>query len=431
MTASLPGADSVTEIAPTGPSFIPSPTELSTVTPFSVPTLRLEPSTVSPTIPSQSLPLPKFPLDGYVMLFKRDGTLYFQDGNISPVKLVEIGQDVRDYRFSDDNRKVIVYDPYSYAYDNFTFSINTDGTQRRRILPVGWPDQNLLWGTQLGVVEFITGTHRLIFSTHSCSSFDHPITCVSSLFLADTDTGDIKKLADLGYSGPANHENFVVSPNGKMVAVGSSGTTDILSMDGKIIRHDILPFKPSTADVYFPSISWLPDSSGLIAALPNKLGNSHADNYISASSIWRYSINSNSARQIMLDPAPMSYTYKISPDGNWVVYGGLGYEPSVYIGNLADGTTKIVGEIHQAQFTWGPDSRHFIVSSGGYVLGSIDKTFFYDTCQPEHWVDLHHFTCLYTDGRIRMAEIDAVGAIKIYDLGFDQAIEYSVFMKPK
>ena len=31
-------------------------------------------------------PLPLFPLDGYVMVFIKDGDLYFQEGNNSPVK---------------------------------------------------------------------------------------------------------------------------------------------------------------------------------------------------------------------------------------------------------------------------------------------------------------------------------------------------------
>ena len=63
--------------APTLMPVLSSPTTLPTFTPH--PTrLQITP-TPSPT------PLPLFPLDGYVMLFVKDGDLYFQVGSNLPV----------------------------------------------------------------------------------------------------------------------------------------------------------------------------------------------------------------------------------------------------------------------------------------------------------------------------------------------------------
>jgi hypothetical protein len=266
-----------------------------------------------------------------------------------------------------------------------------------------------------------------------CKSNKYTPPCTGSIFLADTETGGIKKLADLVLSLDqySNRRNVVLSPNGKMVAVASTEATDIYDINGKIVRHDILPFKPSTPDVLFPSLFWLPDSSGLIAALPNTLGSSQAYDYVPASTIWRYSIKSNTAHQISLDPAPMFDTFRVSPDGNWIVYGGLGYEPSVYLGSLVDGRIKIVGEHIQAYFYWGPDSQHFTTTTGGSELGSIDAPTSTLTCQFEQWIDAHHFTCFNRDERIRIGEIDLSGAVKVYDFGFGTEIEDSVYIKPK
>jgi dipeptidyl aminopeptidase/acylaminoacyl peptidase len=372
--------------------------------------------------------LPKFPLDGYVMLFVRYGDLYYQEGNKLPIKLTHVGKKFYPQLISDDNRKVVFS-----RDDGNEYSINSDGTHELTIL------KNITdsWtapfepGTNKGILRFVPGTHQIIFETYLCKSQEFRSLCITSVSLADTDTGAIKKLADLGLVLQQNSipGNVEVSPNGKMLAVGSTGSTDIYDMDGKIIRHDILPFKPSTPDVLFPYLFWLPDSSGLIAALPNTLGYSHAYDYVPASTLWRYSIKSNVAHPLPLDPAPMFDTFQVSPDGNWIVYGGLGYEPAVYLGNLVDGRTNIVGEHIQAYFYWGPDSQHFTTTVAGSELGSIDAPMFTLTCQYEQWIDAHHFTCFYTDERIRMAEIDAAGAIKIYDLGFGEEMNNPVFIK--
>ncbi len=149
-----------------------------------------------------------------------------------------------------------------------------------------------------------------------------------------------------------------------------------------------------------------------------------------ASTIWRYTIDSNVVVQIPFDPPPMLDTFEVSPNGKWIVYGGLGHEPSVYLGNLEDGHTEIVGESYQTYFSWAPDSEHFIASSAGSVLGGTNMPMSKPTCQPEQWIDASHFTCFYTDERIRLGEISA-GEIKVYDLGFGKTIESSVFMKPK
>jgi hypothetical protein len=250
-----------------------------TFIPFGAPSFSTPPPlpTVEPTRTPLPASLPKFPLDGYVMLFTKDGDLYFQDGENTPVNLLHVGETTYDsYNLSDDNRKVVFFSSIYGIY-----SINTDGTQKKSVLPSGWRDHQL-WGTRLGSVEFVPDTTQVLFRTYLCDSFDNPDTCISSIYLADSDTGENKKLADLGFSGADQHEIFKMSPNGKMVAITTTNSVDIIDMEGKVIRHDVLPFKPSTPSILFPSVFWLSDSSGLIVALPNTLFDSNAYDYVTA-----------------------------------------------------------------------------------------------------------------------------------------------------
>jgi hypothetical protein len=378
------------------------------------------------------VPLPQFPLDGYIMLFEKDGDLNFQDGTNTPFKVTHVGDAHYSYRLSDDNQKVALIAP-GFAFGNLGYSINTDGTQKKPLLPVSWPDNNLLWGTHMGKVDFVPGTHQLIFSTHSCNSDDN--SCVSSIFLINSDAGEIKKLADLGFSGPLPHENFLVSPNGKMVAVMTTSSVNILDLNGRVIRQDILFFRPNTPQVLFPMLFWFPDSSGLIAGLPTTLFDTVAYDYISASTVWRYTISDNLAVRIPLDPPPPLDTFQVSPDGKWIVYGGFSeYDSKVYVGDLANGHTKIFGDATQVHFSWGPDSKHFIATSAGSLLGAIDVPILTPVCQSYGgWIDANHFTCGSVEGktlRKRMAEIDG-GGVKIYNFGFDKDVEASLFIKPK
>lgn len=264
------------------PTALPTFAVVETLTPLPLnvfPTPELLPTQITPTAQPMRTPLPeilpKFPLDGYVILFTKDSDLYFQDGNNSPIKLDHVIEvDYGSYKISDDNQKIAI---------GVAYSINTDGTQKQTTtFPNGWRD-NYLWGVNFGGMDFVPSTHQLIFSSHFCTNNNS--SCVSSVFLADTDTGEFRKLADLGFSGSRNHENFKVSPNGKMVAITTTNYVDIIDMEGKVIRHDVLPFKPNTPDLLFPSVFWLPDSSGLIVALPNTLFDSVAYNYVPAYTI--------------------------------------------------------------------------------------------------------------------------------------------------
>jgi hypothetical protein len=414
------------------------PTPLPTFTPdvgmpIAFPTLpNLPIPTVMPTRMPLPAILPKFPLTGYVMLFTKDGDLYFQDGESTPVKLTHVGKKAPFRILSDDNKKVV----FTRDNSNSIYSINTDGSQEHIVIPNSWP--NLLKpGTQRGGMDFVPNTHQLFLQAVLCESPEFRSLCSTSIFLADTDAGDIKKIADLGLTQQKDRipRSIKVSPDGKMVAVGTIDGVNILNMDGKVIRNNILPYKPSQKAVLLPSLFWLPDSKGLIAAPPDTIYHSTADGDLPAHTIWRYVIESNASSQIPFKPPPMLETFQISPDGNWIIYGGLSNDNSVYLGNLLNGYTQGFGYAQQSSFSWSPGSKYFIYTDLQSTLGTIDSPpVLTPTCYLVQWIDAGHFTCDSIENkgfRIRMAKITGEGVVKIYDLGFGKDIENSVFIKPK
>jgi hypothetical protein len=392
-----------------------SPTPLPT---FSIPPY-IDPAAVPASTPLPAS-LPKFPMDGYVLFFTRDGDLYFQEGNLSPIKVSHLGVRNNLRAFSRDYQKVVFYQT-----DGNIYSINTDGTQERIIIPKNWLN-SFPSGTQLSVLNFIPNTHLLFFGTILCKDQSSTSLCSITIFLADTATGKIRKLADLGlaqeeYLLPFIPNNVKISPDGKMMAVGTTDGLKIFYMDGRIIRSNVLPYKPSTTYAIFPSLFWLPDSSGLIAALPNTIYHSQHSDDITAYTIWRYIIDSNSSVQIPFDP-PVAGSLEVSPDGNWIVYGAISSsEATLYLGNLVDNRVEPFGHDVNKVFSWSPNSKHFI--HGWTVVTSFDNPPVYGGAGP-YWLDFDHF--IYFDlkannptiqqDRLLIGEIRG-DKIDYYDLG--------------
>lgn len=353
------------------------------------------------------------------MLFTKDGDLYFQDGENTPVKLTHVGEKAPSPILSDDNKKVVFFREES-GFSNI-YSINADGSQEQTLvrnrapLPVS-PNQN-------NSQAFVPETHLLLFNTYACESQKEESLCATGLSRLNTDTGEIKELVTP--DKPDQHNlggNFKVSPDGKMVSVVAIGHLDLFSIDGRVIRRNILPYTPSTTYNLFPEQSWLPDSSGLIIGLPNTIYDSVAYGDVPAYTVWRYTIDNNIAVQIPLDPSPMFYEFHASPDGNWILYGGVAeYESSLYIGNLVDGETRFFDNAVYPHFSWSPSSKKFLFAN---KLGALDKPpATIGIINPLGWIDNTHFTYHEllvgipdTDIQILVAEIKGE-IIFTYDLG--------------
>jgi hypothetical protein len=353
------------------------------------------------------------------MLFNKDSNLYFQAGNNPPIKLAQNEKNPYDPfppELSSDNKKVVFSQD-----DGNIYSINTDGTTEQIIIPNEWLNSQET-GTRIDALKFIPRTHLLFLQTVLCKSKSSASLCSASIFLADADTGKIRNLADLGLvlQNDDLSPNIVISPDGRMVAVGTLDGVKIFTLDGRIIRNNVLPYKPDSNYGFFSSLFWLPDSSGLIVALPNTNYHDPILGETTAYTIWRYKIDSNSIDQILLDPPPLPIFLQVSPDGKWIVYGNL-YPSPLYLGNLINGHTQVFGADQTPNFYWSPDSKHLI--DRDIVFTSFGQPFVDAGVSPE-WIDSSHYIYIISPPdnsppypeRVLIAEIKG-NAIVYYESG--------------
>jgi hypothetical protein len=225
----------------------------------------------------------------------------------------------------------------------------------------------------------------------------------------DTDTAEIKELVKPDKVGLyTTVSNFNASPDGKMIAVEYPGYIDILDVNGKTIRRNVVPYTPGLLSdggfLFLPDTFWLPDSSELIVVVPDGV-TFVAELEVPAYSIWQYNINTAAATQISLAPSlvyiPGGYIcggYNVSPDRKWILY--LGSEDythtptgdsnyALYIRNLQNGQTQRVDIRFCGRHLWGPDSRHFLY---GNILNAIDRpSIEIKSSNIIGWVDGFHF----------------------------------------
>src|SRR6266508_391556 len=228
--------------------------------------------TTPPTISITTTPLlATSALDPLRMAYVVRGNLYLQDGDKSPLQLTHSGQDAIPL-LSDDGEKVIFYRG-KLNDNNNVYSVDHDGSQEKALITNDWLSA-LGSGTKVGPLVFVPGTHQLLFNTYLCPE-DLSLGCTNGLFLGDVDTGEIRQIlapsldGHLPFGGDLQWRgNFSVSPDGKLLSVASAGHIDILDIAGNVIYPSILTYIRSTPIELFPRIYWLPDSTGLIIALP-------------------------------------------------------------------------------------------------------------------------------------------------------------------
>jgi len=451
LALALTACTSATPIASFTPS-IETPTVLSTFTPTAVyQTLESLPApTPTASLPTQALlpaSLPKLPLEGYSTIFLKEEYLYFQDGNNSPIQLAHIGK-YTDFTqkekgkylpgLSSDGQKIFFYRYEGSQYH--IYSINTDGTKEQAVLQNSWLD-SLKKGTKEYILGFVPFSHKLLLLSYLCTPQDKSSPCLVMLFITDADTGKITHLADydMPYYYPLYSKNIQISPNGEMIAVGDTNGIDIFTLDGDLIRENILPYKPATK-TRNPMLFWLPDSSELIVALPDRIFNSPAYNNIVAYSVSHYSIQDNTAVQVPLDVPPMASEIEFSPDGKWGIYGGFAAaEPSLYLADLTTGHVQVFAEDGQPSFLWSPDSKHFNYGTALQNISTVEnpstiiKVLHFGSFIG--WVDKNHFIYSGTDSqtnreKVYMAESDT-DILKIYDLDMDRDVIPWLLIKPK
>lgn len=399
--------------APATPSATPTPT--IDVTAAYKDTLATAVMRITQTAAPSATPTLKpgelafFSMQGYQAIFADGDSLYLQNGEDVPVLLSKAEGNglFRERMLSSDREKIAFLHgktPKSTSANADVFTVNAHGTAEQLLIPPQWLT-TLIKGTGRGAAlpAFIPGTHQMIFETSLCQSPDKDAPCSTGVFLADPDTAQVTPVLSPGTAQPPSlWDPFAVSPDGKLIATGSAGHVDIFDTEGVLVRGGAFVYTPSTSTTLFPALFWLPDSSALIASLPtNSFHISANDQDVASYAIWRYTISDSHADLIPLDPSPMNLLgeadrFRISPDGNWLLYGGNGpYASDLYLANLRDGHVQRIGDNPQPGFSWSPDSKRFFGDNFTGILGERVAQVNKNAIAIVRWIDATHFICRF------------------------------------
>ena len=391
-------------------------------------------STDTPLNPTPTL-LPFQVVEGLRVTYVIDGNLYIQDSGKEPVQLTDSGLDGRPI-FSDDGERIVFY--RGEASD--IYSINANGSHEQVLTSPGWLTKlNLGYSefTRIGNIVFVPGTHQLLFNTSEVKPWNDSVSHMSPMdvqpnldvLLMDIDTKEIKRLVAPGEGGI-----FQISPDGKLDIDYTGSYIDVIGIYGQINRRHMITYQPNWDNEWVEPF-WTQDSSKFIFVAPIK-GNADPTDGPEPDTVWQYSMESNTANEIHLNPPPMDHYFTLSPDGNWIAYSYFYYPgktektmPSgVYLGNLRDGSSRFLGSAplygSPDSFEWSPDSEHFIFEDDRQTrlyLGNIqgDVTPLNVMGFEAGWIDSHRYIYFPSNGaglELLMGEVGNEGNTPVVDL---------------
>ena len=358
------------------------------------------------------------------MVYVKEGNLYVQDGVNPPRQLTHSGQDSGP-NISDDGEKIIFFrgrpDEMYKVY-----SISADGTQEQPLITT-----SILTALNLGYTNttelrrraFVPGTHQVLFSTQEfLGQAEYRAKWNQDLLLVNIDTGKVRRIL-----APGEVEHFGVSPDGKLVAIQTPDQVKVIDLSGKVIHKALITYPIICCGFYAVGLNWSQDSSTLFIIFPREW-NDYIYEINPPLVIWKCPLEDGSPVEIQLTPPPLRSYYSISPDRNWIVYSFIHYDflsetdlsipEGIYLGNLQDGSAKLIAELSDSDndFGWAPDSLHFSFEqyySGVYqeVFGNLsgELTVRKDIWRFLDWVDTSH----YLFGYVEMGELDTETTLRM------------------
>ena len=208
-------------------------------------------------------------------------------------------------------------------------------------------------------VQWLPGSHTLLFNTHPL--FDGPGFMVNNdLWQLNADSGERRNLLQHDQGGV-----FVISPDGKQLAIITSNTIGLINSDGSNPRSAVFKYTPvSTYSeyVYNAEARWSPDSNSLRVVIPPAESLSNPGQ---ASDIWNIPLDGSAASRLGgVVTAPLAWA-ALSPDLQKVAYlapfGDASQNQRELRAAGVDGSVAVVFQKGQlAHESWAPDSSHII-----------------------------------------------------------------------
>ena len=242
--------------------------------------------------------------------------------------------------------------------------VNATGEEQMVALSASYFERMRDEPEQIGVVPFnltwIEGTQRLAFNTYPLLPGEGLWSYVpDDLWVVDLQSLEVEELLRKGKGG-----HFSISPDGRLAAVFSPKTLDIINTDGSAVLENVLEgFHAIGLGEYYsyPSLKWSPDSQILVVAIPSGEDPFQPE---AGAAIWKVPMD-GSQPVLVKNVAAFLSQVAFSPDLSILAYF---HQPDMRSSgvelhfNELDGDEDYLlfrGELVE-RVQWLPDSRHFL-----------------------------------------------------------------------
>lgn len=291
---------------------------VATETPLSLPTESLSTAVPSPSV----MPLS---IGTTLVAFVKDGNIDVWDDATQQTQTIVDSGDVIAVTMSDDGKVVaFLRRSTSQISENEWFeqsalwAVDSNGENPRELVSAQSLRQRMNAAerdsTNIPQMEWIPGTHRLLFSGWKylvqAEGESHAIP--EGLFLVDADS-----LTDTELMPAGNPLRFEISPDGQQVALISPEDLSFINIDGGNLRQDVLTY-PSAGvpSSIFPVGVWTQDSSAFV--ITGSLEQTPANDISFA--IWRVPLDGSAPEALADIQRSMPDSVTFSPDGRLVAY---------------------------------------------------------------------------------------------------------------
>src|SRR5512134_3512768 len=281
-------------------------------TPGSVATVLLSPAAA----PSNA--------SGLTVAFVKDGSIQLWNESTGQIQTILNTRDVIAVTMSDDGqviaflrRSVAQLTEGEWAEQSALWAVDRNGGNPRELVSAESLRQRLNAAqrdsTNIPQMEWIPGTHRLLFSGWKyiviAEGESHAVP--EGLYLVDANARTDTILVPAG-----NNLRFVPSPDGGQVALISPNSLGFINVDGSNPRSDVLTYSSvGLTGPVFPTGVWARDSRAFVITAPSESTGAGLN-----FTVWRVPVDGSAPESLaeILHSEPGSITF--SPDGKHMAF---------------------------------------------------------------------------------------------------------------
>jgi WD40 repeat protein len=280
------------------------------------------PGSAATVLPSP--PAPPVNESGLTVAFVRDGNIQLWNESTGQTQTIVNTGDVIAVTMSEDGqviaflrRSAVQLATGEGIEQSALWAVDRNGGNPRELVSAESLRQRLNAeerdSTNIPQMEWIPGTHRLLFSGWKyiviAEGESHAVP--EGLYLVDADA-----LTDAALIPSGNNLHFVPSPDGGQVALLSPNSLGFIQVDGSNHRPDVLTYSSlALPGPVFPTGVWAQDSRAFVITAPSE--STGADlNF----TVWRVPVDGSAPESLaeILHSEPRSITF--SPDGKHMAF---------------------------------------------------------------------------------------------------------------